>query len=92
MLLTLEHVGTLMRLVADAQQDPISCDQCFSRLSEFTENLFSDEDLFEDEISIGMQAIQRHLEQCGCCRTEHEVLLEALSQPRHHDRFWLPRK
>lgn len=32
------------------------------------------------ELSEGMMVVQRHLEQCPCCKGEYEALLDALRE------------
>lgn len=73
--LTSEQIQTLAGLISTTQPDHLSCDQCFGRIAEFAELALEGQPL-----SAGMQVIQRHLQQCPCCKDEYEALLEALKE------------
>lgn len=73
--LSKEQVQILVGLIATAEPDSINCDECFGRIGEFAEMALEGR-----EIPEGMQVIQRHLEQCPCCKGEYEALLDALGE------------
>ena len=73
--LTHEQIQTLVGLITTTKQDPLSCDDCFGQIGEFAEKA-----LEGVELSEGMKAIQRHLEQCPCCKGQYEALLDALHE------------
>lgn len=69
------QIQTLVGLIATTQPDNVSCDECFGRIGEFAEKA-----LAGVELSDGMKLIQRHLEQCPCCKGEYEALLDAIRE------------
>ena len=73
--LSKQQIQTLVGLIATTESDQISCDECFGKIGEFAEMALEGRELCE-----GMQVIQRHLEQCPCCKGEYEALLEALQE------------
>jgi len=75
MSLTVNQIQTLVSLIVTTEPDQISCDECFGQIGEFAEI-----SLEGKELSDGMQAIQRHLEQCPCCKGEYAALIDALKE------------
>lgn len=73
--LSIEQIQTLVGLIATTESDKINCDECFGRIGEFAEYALESRDL-----SDGMKVIQRHLEQCPCCKGEYEALMDALRE------------
>lgn len=73
--LSQQQIQTLVGLIATTKSDTVSCDDCFGQIGEFAELALEGRELSE-----GMQLIQRHLEQCPCCRGEYEALMEALEE------------
>jgi len=73
MSLSNEQISDLVRLAASAEPDGLDCDGCFSHLAEFAEA-----ELARREIPEALKAVEVHLRQCQCCRTEFEALMEAL--------------
>lgn len=71
--LTKEQIDKLLGVVSKAEPDNLTCDGCMGRVAEFAEA-----ELEERELAEGLQAIQRHLEQCACCKVEYEALIDAL--------------
>jgi hypothetical protein len=63
----------LSQMVITTEPDAIGCDECFGRVAEYAELQMS-----RLPIPLAMKAIQRHLEQCPCCRDEYRALLESL--------------
>jgi len=73
--LSKEQIQTLVSLIVTTEPDQISCDGCFGQIGEYAEIALEGRELPE-----GMKVIQRHLEQCPCCKGEYEALLDALSE------------
>ena len=73
--LSKEQIQTLVGLISTTQPDKLTCDDCFGRVGEFAEL-----SLEGRELSEGMLLIQRHLEECPCCKDEYEALVEALHE------------
>ena len=74
-LLSKDQIQTLVSLIATTEPDQINCGDCIGQVGEFAEVALEGRELSE-----GMQAIQRHLEQCPCCKGEYEALLDALRE------------
>jgi len=70
-----EQIQTLVGLIVTTETDQMTCDDCFGQIGEFAEHALDGRELTD-----GMQAIQRHLEQCPCCKGEYEALIEALQE------------
>jgi hypothetical protein len=70
-----EQIQTLVGLITTTKTDNISCDDCFGQIGEFAEKALEGRELSE-----GMQIVERHLEQCPCCKDEYNGLLEALRE------------
>ncbi len=68
-----EKINKLMGLVTSVEMDELDCDECYGRVAEYAENL-----LLSRGYTEAMFAIQRHLEQCPCCRDEFDALMEGL--------------
>lgn len=73
MKLSAEQTRALLNSVAAAKQDEVDCDGCFEHLSEFVEL-----ELAGAEIPEALGKVQRHIDQCPCCKDEHNALLEGL--------------
>lgn len=76
-----KQISNLLGLIASTENDATDCEGCFSHLAEFAEL-----ELAGREIPEAFQAIQRHLEQCPCCKDEFDVLIEGLKAlPPEHE-------
>ncbi len=73
--LTKDQIQTLVGLIVTTEPDQVTCDGCLGQIGEFAEYALEGR-----EMSEGMKVIQRHLEQCPCCKDEYEALLEALEE------------
>lgn len=73
--LSKEQIQTLVGLIATTKSDNVTCDDCFGQIGEFAEMALEGRELSE-----GMLIVQRHLEQCPCCKGEYEALLDALRE------------
>jgi hypothetical protein len=60
-----------LRLVERTEDDELSCSDCFDQLSDYV-----DLELDGQSAAERMPRLRQHLEQCGVCRDEHEVLLD----------------
>jgi len=68
-----DQIHRLIGLIADVQTDELDCDDCFARVSEFAEYR-----LLNRPVPAALKAVERHLQQCACCRDEYEALLTGL--------------
>ncbi len=68
-----EDLDKLVRAVAMTREEEIGCEECFERLDRFV-----DMELAGLDAAAAMPLVQDHLEKCGDCREEFEMLLEAL--------------
>jgi hypothetical protein len=68
-----DEVLKLVRVVAEAREVEIGCDECFERLDSFAET-----ELSGIEASAAMPLVSDHLDKCADCRSKFEVLLRAL--------------
>lgn len=73
MTLSTEKVAGFIQMIVSVEPDSIGCDECFGRVAEFAEAQIS-----QHGIPDGFEAIERHLQQCPCCRDEYRALLEGL--------------
>lgn len=73
MTISKEQIASLLGLVSSTKQDDLDCDGCYGRLAEFAEL-----HLASQEIPEAMQAVERHLQQCLCCKDEYNALLDGL--------------
>ncbi|MCU0707705.1 MAG: hypothetical protein MUF23_05390 [Pirellula sp.] len=71
--LTAPQFTSLIQMIATAEPDDIGCEECFGQVAEFAEMQLSQQGVPE-----GMRAIERHLQQCPCCRDEYHALLEGM--------------
>ncbi len=71
--MNIESIKKMVRLIAATRSDEIGCDDCFTHLDEFVEQVLGGKT--PDQF---MPLVQHHLALCGDCREEYEVLLEAL--------------
>ena len=75
MVLTSKQISHLLNAVATVTDDPIDCDGCFARLSEFAES-----ELAGQSIPAALSAVETHLKNCPCCQDEYQTLLAALRE------------
>lgn len=68
-----DDLDKLVRVVALTREEEIGCEECFERLDRFV-----DMELAGLDAAAAMPLVQDHLEKCGDCREEFEMLLEAL--------------
>lgn len=65
----------VLMAVSRTREEEIGCDECFERLERFVEVELSGLDA-----TSAMPLVEDHLQKCGDCREEFEVLLEALRE------------
>ncbi len=73
MTLNPDDLAKLVRAAAETREEEIGCDECLARLDRFV-----DTELAGLDAAAAMPLVQDHLEKCGDCREEFEMLLEAL--------------
>lgn len=73
MVLSNEQINNLLGLVSSVESDGLDCDGCFGQIAEFAEIHLS-----AQQVPEAMKAVERHLQQCVCCKDEFNALLEGL--------------
>lgn len=73
MRLNTDHLKTLIKIAFNSREDEIGCDDCFDKLHSFAELKLAGKSAEE-----AMPLVEDHLNRCGECKEEFEVLLEAL--------------
>lgn len=63
----------MVQMIAATRPDELSCDECFEQLDRFAELHLAGKSAAE-----AMPLVQDHLDRCGDCREEFELLLTAL--------------
>lgn len=74
-LLNKEQIQIFAGLVATAEPDGITCDECNGQVSQYAEQYLEGLPLSE-----GMSVVERHLRQCPCCKVVLEVVLAAMQE------------
>jgi hypothetical protein len=69
----------MVRMAALTRPDEIGCDECFEHLDRFAELHLAGKNAAE-----AMPLVQDHLERCGNCREEFELLLAVLQANEYH--------
>jgi hypothetical protein len=69
----------IVRMVAATRPDEIGCDECFEQFDRFAELHLAGKDVAE-----AMPLVQDHLDRCGNCREEFELLLAVLQAEEYH--------
>jgi hypothetical protein len=73
MKITTEFLKKITKAASKSRPDEIGCDECFDKLDKFAELKLEGKSPEE-----ALPLVQDHLNKCGECRQEFEVLLEAL--------------
>ena len=68
-----DQLTGMVQLIAATRPDEMSCDECFEQLDRFAELHLAGKSAAE-----AMPLVQDHLDRCGNCREEFELLLAAL--------------
>ena len=68
-----DQLTAMVQMIAATRPDEISCDECFDRLDRFAELTLAGKSAAE-----ALPLVQDHLERCGDCREEFELLMTAL--------------
>lgn len=74
-----------MEIIFSVQEEDIDCEECGEHLDVYADKLRDGEE--PEEI---LPSVERHLQQCGCCREEFEALLIMLEAESAEDS--LPRR
>lgn len=73
MQLTKDILKKLIKAVTKTREDEIGCGECFEKLHEFAQMKLEGKSPEE-----AMPLVEDHLQRCGECKEEFEILLEAL--------------
>ena len=73
MKVTKEFIKKIIKAAFASRPDEIGCDDCFDKLHEFAEMKLEGKSTEE-----AMPLVKDHLNRCGECKEEFEILLEAL--------------
>lgn len=63
----------MIRAIKNTRSDEIGCDECFEKLDSFIEL-----ELKGKSPEKALPLVKDHLDRCGECKDEYEVLLEAI--------------
>jgi hypothetical protein len=73
MSLTKDQINTLIGMIDSVESDELDCDGCFGKMAEFAEL-----HLASREIPEALSAVEKHMQQCPCCKDEFKALLNGL--------------
>ena len=68
-----DQLAGMVQMISATRPDELSCDECFEQLDRFAELHLAGKSAAE-----AMPLVQDHLDRCGDCREEFELLLAAL--------------
>ena len=80
MTLTPAQAKALLEMVAATRDQELPCDACLADIAAFV-----DQQLTGKPLEAALQAVQEHLDRCGSCTEEYQLLrqaLDALDAPR----------
>lgn len=80
MSLSEQQISSLLGLVAQTEEDKIDCDTCFNDIAQFAEA-----NLAGAEVPEALKLVERHLQQCPCCKDEFQALRNALATMEAED-------
>ena len=80
-----DDLDKLVRMVAETREEEIGCDERLEQLDRVVDLGLSGLDT-----AAAMPMVQDHLEKCGDCREEFEMLLEALRASERTSSAWEP--
>ncbi len=84
MTFTPDDLDKLARMIAETREEEIGCyEVCLEQLDRYVEMRLSGLDT-----SAAMPLVEDHLEKCGDCREEFEMLLEALRTSERTPGAW----
>ncbi len=75
MALSNEQIASLLNMISATESDEVDCDGCLEHLAEFAEA-----QLFNREVPDAVKTVERHLQQCRCCKDEYNALLDGLRE------------
>ena len=64
-------LARLLRLISGTREQELSCTECFDRLSGYV-----DREVGAGDAARAMPELAHHLQQCGVCHEEYEVLCD----------------
>lgn len=73
MSLTKEQINTLIGMIDSVETDDLDCDGCFGKMAEFAEL-----HLACREVPEALKAVEKHMQQCACCKDEFKALMNGL--------------
>jgi hypothetical protein len=74
-----DQLAGMVRMIVATRPDELSCDECFEQLDRFAELHLAGKPAAE-----AMPLVKDHLDRCGDCREEFELLLAALQADGYH--------
>lgn len=80
-----EDLDKLVQAMAETREEELGCDECFEQMSRFVEM-----ELAGLDATAAMPLVRDHLDKCGDCREEFELLLDALKATDRTSEVWAP--
>jgi hypothetical protein len=68
-----DDVTGLMRTIFSAEEEDITCDECFEHIDQYVDMLRAGEDA-----ATVLPKVKLHLEQCRCCESELQAFIAIL--------------
>ncbi len=72
-MLHVDVLKSMVRGIANTQEEELTCDECFQEVDTFAEMVLAGKNAAE-----AMPLVEHHLQTCRSCRAEFEALLDAL--------------
>lgn len=69
----IKRFSAIMKLIFATEQDELTCGECFEQVDQYVDLLRAGHDA-----AAVLPKVKRHLDQCQCCRTEFEALIQIL--------------
>jgi len=67
------HCGEIVKTIFAAQEDDITCDECYAHIDQYVDMLRAGQDPAQV-----LPQVKSHLEQCRCCAWEFQALIDIL--------------
>lgn len=68
-----EDVASLMRTILSAEDEDITCDECYEHIDQYVDMLRAGENA-----ATVLPKVKTHLEQCRCCESELQAFIAIL--------------
>ncbi len=68
-----QDVAGLMRTIFSAEEEDITCDECYEHIDQYVDMLRAGEDA-----ATVLPKVKTHLAQCQCCETEFQAFIAIL--------------